>query len=114
MVFTKDGRPLIEGDRVVQRDLAATLRGIAASGPKAFYGGVTAAAIVRTVTERGGVMTRADLNDYRVVYRDPLVGSYRGRKVVTFPLPSSGGIVILQTLAMLERFDLAASGPDRR
>jgi gamma-glutamyltranspeptidase/glutathione hydrolase len=110
MLFTKDGRPLVEGDRVVQKELAATLRGIAASGPKAFYGGAVAAAIVRTVTERGGVMTRADLNGYRVADRDPLIGSYRGRKVLTFPLPSSGGIVLLQALAMLERFDLTASG----
>jgi gamma-glutamyltranspeptidase/glutathione hydrolase len=95
----------------VQKDLAQTLRGIAASGPKAFYGGAVGTAIARTVAERGGVMTRADLAGYRPAHRDALEGSYRGRKIITFPLPSSGGIVVLQALAMLERFDMAASGP---
>jgi gamma-glutamyltranspeptidase/glutathione hydrolase len=55
-------------------------------------------------------MSLADLAGYKPIPRTPLTGSYRGRKIVVFPPPSSGGIVLLQALAMLERFDLAASG----
>ena len=109
-IFTRDGAPLPEGARLVQKDLAKTLRAIAASGPKGFYEGSVAEAIVEGVAAAGGVMTREDLAGYRAVPREPLVGSYRGRTVVSFPLPSSGGIVLLQALAMLERFDLASSG----
>jgi gamma-glutamyltranspeptidase / glutathione hydrolase len=109
-LFTRDGRPLVAGDRVVQKDLARTLRAIAARGPKAFYEGPVAQSIVTAVAGRGGVMTLADLSAYRPVTREPLIGAYRGHRVVTFPLPSSGGIVLLQILAMLERFDMSASG----
>ena len=109
-IFTKDGAALVEGDRLVQKDLGKTLRAIAASGASAFYAGPTADALVKGVSDAGGVMTRADLAAYRAVMRTPLVGSYRGRTIVTFPPPSSGGIVLLEALAMLERFDLAGSG----
>jgi len=109
-IFTKDGAPVVAGDRLVQKDLAKTLRAIAADGPSAFYGGPIAAAIVKCVKDAGGVMTTEDLAGYRAVPRTPLVGSYRGRTIVTFPPPSSGGIVLLEALGMLEHFDLAASG----
>ena len=110
-IFTKDGAPFPEGARLVQKDLAKTLRAIAASGPKAFYEGTVAEAIAKADVATGGVMTLEDLAAYRPAIREPIVGSYRGRKVVAFPPPSSGGIVLLQALGMLERFDLAASGP---
>jgi gamma-glutamyltranspeptidase/glutathione hydrolase len=109
-IFTKDGTPLVEGDRLVQKDLAKTLRRIAEKGEAGFYEGPVADAIVRAAMSAGGVMTVADLASYRAVPREPLTGSYRGRTVVAFPPPSSGGVVLLQALAMLERFDLAASG----
>ena len=109
-IFTRNGAPLVEGDRLVQKDLAKTLRAIAAQGASGFYSGPVAAAIVKGVSAAGGVMTLADLAHYRAVSRIPLVGSYRGKTIVSFPPPSSGGIVLLQSLAMLERFDLAASG----
>jgi len=109
-LFTHDGRPLVAGDRVVQNDLARTLRAIAAQGPKGFYEGPVAEAIVKTVVAGGGVMTLADLATYKAIAREPLIGAYRGCRVVTFPLPSSGGIVLLQILAMLERFDMTSSG----
>jgi gamma-glutamyltranspeptidase/glutathione hydrolase len=109
-IFTKDGAPLAAGARLVQKDLAKTLRAIAASGPSAFYGGSVAAAIVKGTSDNGGVMTLDDLAGYRAVTRSPLTGTYRGRTIVAFPPPSSGGIVLLQALGMLERFDLAGSG----
>ena len=55
-------------------------------------------------------MTKEDLQRYRAVLRSPVAGTYRGRRIVAFPPPSSGGVVLLQALSMLERFDLAASG----
>ena len=109
-LFTADGKPLPAGSRVVQRDLARTLRAIARGGRSAFYEGPVAEAIAKTVAGAGGVMAASDLAAYRTERREPLVGSYRGRKVVAFPPPSSGGIVLLQALALLERFDLAGSG----
>jgi len=108
-IFTKNGAPLREGDRLVQKDLAKTLRAIAGQGAAGFYEGPVAAAIVNGTAAVGGVMTMADLASYRAVTRQPLIGAYRGRTIVTFPPPSSGGVVLLQALAMLERFDLAAS-----
>jgi gamma-glutamyltranspeptidase/glutathione hydrolase len=109
-IFTKNGTPMREGDRLVQKDLAKTLRGIAAQGAAGFYEGPVAAAIVKAMGAGGGVMTLHDLAGYRAVPRTPLIGSYRGRTIVTFPPPSSGGVALLQALAMLERFDLSASG----
>jgi gamma-glutamyltranspeptidase/glutathione hydrolase len=108
-IFTKDGAPLREGDRLVQKDLAKTLRVIAAQGARGFYDGPVAAAIAKGVASAGGVMTLDDLARYRAIPRTPLTGTYRGRTIIAFPPPSSGGIVLLQALAMLERFDLAAS-----
>jgi gamma-glutamyltranspeptidase/glutathione hydrolase len=109
-LFTKDGAPLPEGSRLVQKDLAATLRTLASDKADGFYEGRVAQAIVDAVRAGGGVMTLDDLAGYKVAERHPLEGRYRGKRVVTFPLPSSGGIVLLQTLGMLERFDMAASG----
>jgi len=109
-VFTRDGAPLPEGHRLVQKDLAATLRLIASDKGDGFYRGRLAQAIVDTVKAAGGVMTLEDLAGYKIVRREPLQGSYRGVRIVTFPPPSSGGIVLLQALGMLERFDMKASG----
>ena len=109
-LFTKDGTPLPEGHRLVQKDLGATLRLLAQSKSDGFYRGRVGQAIVDAVRAAGGVMTLDDLATYKVATREPLVGSYRGLRVVSFPPPSSGGVVLLQALAMLERFDLKASG----
>jgi gamma-glutamyltranspeptidase/glutathione hydrolase len=110
-LFLRDGRPLAAGERLVQEDLASSLRRIAKGGADAFYHGPVGASLVRAVREAGGVMTVEDLANYRVVERPPIEGSYRGHRVVSFPPPSSGGVALLQILAMLERFDLAAAGP---
>jgi gamma-glutamyltranspeptidase/glutathione hydrolase len=109
-IFTRSGAPMREGDRLVQKDLAKTLRGIAAQGAAGFYEGPVAEAIVKVAGAGGGVMTLADLAGYRAVSRTPLSGSYRAKTIVVFPPPSSGGVVLLQALAMLQRFDLSASG----
>ena len=113
-IFRPGGVPLAEGDWLVQPDLARTLKLIAAKGPDAFYRGPLARAIVvaqqKTRAELGdagrGRMTLADLGDYRVAIREPLVGHYRGWTLAAMPPPSSGGLTLLQMLGLLERFPL--------
>jgi len=109
-IFTDDGRPLAEGTRLVQRDLARTLRTVARHGPDGMRRGAVADAIVAAVQRSGGVLTAEDLAGYRPVWREPLAGTYRGYRVLSFPPPSSGGLVLLASLTMLERFDVAGAG----
>jgi gamma-glutamyltranspeptidase/glutathione hydrolase len=113
-IFRSGGVPLAEGDWLVQPDLAKTLKLIAAKGPDAFYRGALAQAIVkaqqRTRSELGdagrGRMTLADLAQYQVAIRQPLIGHYRGWTLAGMPPPSSGGLTVLQMLNLLQRFPL--------
>jgi len=106
--FPPAGERALPGWRLVQRDLADTLQAIAERGDEAFYSGPRARAIAQAVAGAGGVLTEADLADYRVRRRPALVGSYRGYEVFSFPPPSSGGVALLEILNVLEGFDLAA------
>lgn len=93
---------------------AATLRAIAEKGADVFYTGPIAAEIVRTVTtapQNAGDMTLDDLKTYKAVERTPVCGAYRSYKVCGMGPPSSGGIGVIQSLAVLEPFDLRAFGP---
>jgi gamma-glutamyltranspeptidase / glutathione hydrolase len=112
--FRPGGVPLAEGDWLVQPDLAKTLKLIAAGGPDAFYRGPIARAIVQA-QQRGrselgdagkGRMTLADLAQYRVAIRAPLIGHYRGWTLAGMPPPSSGGLTLFEILKLLERFPL--------
>jgi gamma-glutamyltranspeptidase/glutathione hydrolase len=96
--------------RLVQADLARTLRAIAAGGPRAFYEGPVAEAIVKAVVEHGGILTTGDLARYQPIVRQPLSGRFRGFEVLAFPPPSSGGVTLLQILNILEGFELAKLG----
>ena len=109
-IFFRDGKPLARGDTLVQADLAATLRAIAARGPDAVHTGETAERITAAVRAAGGIMTAADLAAYRPVIRTPVHGVYRGYEIVSMPPPSSGGIHLVEILNILEGFDLAAMG----
>jgi gamma-glutamyltranspeptidase/glutathione hydrolase len=100
------------GTRLVQREQAETLGAIRRLGLKAIYGQRPAGRISDAVRAAGGVMTAADLTDYRPIFRDPVSGRYRGYDIWTMGPPSRGGIVLLQTLRILEAFDLAALGPE--
>jgi len=102
-----DGTPLQEGDRLVQADLAATLSAIAEQGPRGFYEGPVADGLAATIAKAGGIMTADDLKSYQAVIRNPVRGSYRGYEIVSMPLPSSGGTVLLETLNILEGFSMA-------
>ncbi|RZN08616.1 gamma-glutamyltransferase [Bradyrhizobium genosp. SA-3] len=107
-IFSRpDGTPLGEGDRLVQADLAATLSAVAAQGPRGFYEGPVAEKLAKAVSDAGGIMTPADLKAYQAVIRAPVRGSYRGYDIVSMPLPSSGGVVLVETLNILEGFQLA-------
>jgi gamma-glutamyltranspeptidase/glutathione hydrolase len=96
--------------RLVQADLARTLRAIAATGPRAFYEGPVAEAIAKAAIEHGGILTTGDLARYQPVVRQPLTGRFRGFEVLAFPPPSSGGVTLLQILNVLEGFELAKLG----
>src|SRR4029079_13143155 len=102
-----DGTPLQEGDRLIQPDLAATLTAIAEQGPRGFYEGPIAERLAKAVRDGGGLMTSDDLKSYQAVIREPVRGNYRGYDIVSMPLPSSGGTVLLETLNILEGFPMA-------
>src|SRR3954454_19010154 len=99
-----DGSSLREGDTLVQRDLAATLTAILQKGPRGFYQGPVAEKLVNAVRGAGGIMTLDDLAAYQPVIRTPVRGNYRGYDIVSMPQPSSGGVVLLETLNILEGF----------
>ncbi len=105
-----DGAAVEPGFRLVQPDLARTLRRIAAKGPRGFYEGFLAEAMVKAAREQGGILTLEDLARYEPVVREPIRGLYRGFEILSFPPPSSGGVALVSTLNMLEGFDLAGRG----
>jgi gamma-glutamyltranspeptidase/glutathione hydrolase len=106
-----DGRPWREGDRLVQADLARTLERIAESGPDEFYTGETARLIAAHCSKEGGLITLDDLSSYKAVERPAIRGTYRGFDVYGMGPPASGGILIVEMLNILERYDLKADGP---
>jgi gamma-glutamyltranspeptidase/glutathione hydrolase len=102
-----DGTPRERGEHLEQPDLARSLSRLAAEGSAPFYEGEIARAIVTTVSQRGGLLTAEDLAAYRIRWRVPLRGAYRGRKVFTMPPPGSGG-VLLTALNVLSAYELAS------
>ena len=107
-IYLNGGTGRKAGARWVQADLGATFTRLQQAGPREFYEGETARRIATAMAANGGFITLADLQAYRPVERAPLRGSYRGHDIVTMPPPSSGGIALLQMLAMLEPRDVAA------
>jgi gamma-glutamyltranspeptidase/glutathione hydrolase len=106
-IFSRDdGTSLREGDRLIQTDLATTLTAIAAQGPRGFYEGPVAEKLVSGINAAGGIFTADDLKTYQPVVRTPVRGSYRGYDIISMPLPSSGGTVLLETLNILEGFPM--------
>lgn len=92
-----------EGDTLVQEELAQTLERIRDSGREGFYAGATADMITREMEKANGLVSRADLEEYRPVWREPVSGTYSGYKIISMPPPSSGGIAILQLLKIMEK-----------
>ena len=100
------GQPWVAGDMLVQKDLAWSISQIMEHGAAAFYEGELAERIVGAFDRKGGIISREDLAAYKVKERLPVSTSYRGKRVVSMPPVSGGGITLLQMLNMLENFDL--------
>jgi len=115
-VWLPEGKPPAVGSVLRLPDLAATLDRYAAGGPGAIATGAVAAAVEKASQEHGGVLTAADLAAYRPVWRTPLTFEAFGWKLASMPLPSSGGVILGQTLGILERREwgkLPRFGADR-
>ena len=106
-----DGKPRKTGETLTQPDLAASLTAIAQQGSDAFYKGAIADAIVKASQAKGGILTKADFETYKVREFKPVTCSYRGYEIVSAPPPSSGGVVVCQILNVLEGYPLAKFGP---
>ena len=109
-IFLNKGKPFVAGQRLVQRDLANTLRLIRAQGVDGFYRGKTAAAIVKASRSGGGIIQREDLAGYRTRELPPVECDYRTYHVVSAPPPSSGGVAICEMLNILEGYPLHQFG----
>ena len=102
------------GDRLKIPDLAGTLRRIAVEGPDEFYSGRTAELIVEEMKRGGGLITADDLDGYRPEWREPVENSYHGYRIVSMSPPSSGGVILIEFLNMLETFEpLALHSPEQ-
>ncbi|HEX9937370.1 MAG TPA: gamma-glutamyltransferase [Longimicrobium sp.] len=109
-IFAPGGRLLLVGDRLVQADLAQTLRRIQQGGADGFYRGRTAELVEQQMQRGGGIMTREDLARYKAVWRDPIRFTYRGNTIISMPPPSSGGVTMAEMLKILEGYDLRSAG----
>ncbi len=105
-IFLNNGNFYEEGDVLKQPELAKTLERIKKSGAQGFYTGETARLIAEDMRANNGLITLEDLKNYRAKERTPLRGTYRGHEIISMPPPSSGGIVLLQALNVLENYDL--------
>ena len=108
-IFQNEGKGWKQGDTFKQPELARTLERIAAS-PDDFYTGKMAKEIAEFMQAGGGLITVDDLRNYDVVERAPIRGTYRGLEIISAPPPSSGGIALVETLNILEGFDIAKAG----
>jgi gamma-glutamyltranspeptidase / glutathione hydrolase len=109
-IFLNAGKPWQKGDRLVQADLGRMLQAISTKGADAFYKGEIAARIVAASKANGGILTRADFASYRAIERTPTECDYRGYHIVSAPLPSSGGVVICETLNILAGYPMGELG----
>ncbi|KZZ83626.1 gamma-glutamyltransferase [Bacillus sp. SJS] len=106
-VFVPNGRPLKEGEKLKQKDLAKTFKLIQKNGSAALYKGKIASALSEEVQKRGGSLNEKDLKKYGITWDKPIWGEYQGYQIASMPPPSSGGIFLLQMLETLDGFDLS-------
>ena len=104
--INSDDKDFSAGDVFTQTDLAKSLGLIKDKGQKAFYEGEIAEKIVSDFSDNGGLITSQDLQDYEVYFKEPICGDYKQYNVCSMPLPSSGGIAIIQMLNIIENFNL--------
>lgn len=105
-IFLKDGKVPSLADTIIQKDLAYTLQALADKGLKGFYEGEVAKRLVNSVQANGGIWSLDDLKQYTIVERPPIIGYYRGAKIISAPPPSSGGVALVSILNQLEQFDI--------
>ena len=105
-----DGEVYQEGELLLQKDLAKTLKLISQKGPDGFYKGAVADLIEKDMKANGGLITKEDLANYAVAWREPALGSYRGYEIVSMAPPSSGGVHLVQILNVLENAELKEMG----
>ena len=109
-IFTRDGRPFLPGDTLVQRDLAETLKKIASVGAEAFYKGEIGREMARAIQEAGGLYTAQEIADHENVwYEPPISTTYHGHTVYE-TAPPSQGLTLLEMLNIVEGYDLAEMG----
>lgn len=109
-IFLHRGAAYAQGQKLVQRDLAKTLRQISRRGAAGFYQGAVGAALVASSAAGKGILTQADLDQYKVREMAPVECDYRGYHVVSAPPPSSGGVVICEILNIVEAYPLKDMG----
>lgn len=109
-IFLHNGQPMQVGQKLVQKDLAKTLKEISAKGSDGFYKGWVAKALVDSSQAGKGIITQADLDKYQTRELAPIECDYRGYHVVSAPPPSSGGVVICQIMNILEGYPMADLG----
>ena len=109
-IFLNNGKLFEEGDLFKQPDLAETLKRIQKDGAKGFYQGKTARLIAEDMKRNNGLITLEDLKNYKPKEREPIRGKYRGHEIISMPPPSSGGIVLVQILNMLEDYEINKMG----
>ncbi len=109
-LFLPNGQPLVQGSMFRNPDLAAVLRRISERGPAGFYAGETADLIVAEMQRGGGLISHADLKNYRAKWRDPVQFEYRGRRVISMPPASSGGLTLGLIANQLEGYPLREMG----
>jgi gamma-glutamyltranspeptidase/glutathione hydrolase len=107
-LFLPGGAPVKEGTTWKNPEIGAALRRIADKGPRGFYEGRTAELLTAEMKRGGGLITRAELGAYKAKWRTPIEFSYRGRKVISMPPPSSGGVTLAMISQILEGYDLPA------
>lgn len=105
-IFLNAGEPFQAGQKLVQKDLARTLKAISDKGEDGFYKGTVGADIVAASRAGGGILTQADLDQYRTRELKPIECDYRGYHVISAPPPSSGGVIICEMLNVLEGYPL--------
>lgn len=109
-IFLNKGEPFAVGQKLVQKDLAKTLRAISQHGPDGFYKGWVGQAIVASSQAGKGLITQADLDQYSTRELAPIECDYRGYRIVSAPPPSSGGVIICEMLNILEGYPLKDLG----
>jgi len=109
-IFLHNGEPMQVGQKLVQKDLARTLREISAKGADGFYKGWVADALVTSSQANKGIITQADLDKYKTRELAPVECDYRGYHIVSAPPPSSGGVVLCQIMNILDGYPMKELG----